>query len=578
MKHLFFLSLLFLALSPSILYSQEFDEAFIKSLPKDVAADLMDKADEKKIDEEVQYRRPSTFIKKPDPDEESLRFGAKVFSMMQTTLMPLNEPNFDSSYVLDFGDQLELQLIGQKSKTTQFAIKRDGSINIDDIGKVYISGLSLRDATDLIKSKIKQTFIGVEAYISHIGVRDIQIIMAGNVYNPGPYTLSGNSNIFHALSVSGGPSEFGSFRSINLMRNDKKIESIDLYDTFIFGKSNFKTRLKSGDIIFVNPVKNVISVNGAVKRVGEYELLKGENLSSAINFANGISVYADINNLKLERVLDGEIKQIPIKNVSQFNEISSRDGDSIFIRRYPFRSIEVEGAVLNPGNYLLKEGESILDAITKAGGYTKNAYPFGGIYENEDTKELNKMALEKLYENFLDNLLALNQQSSSSDSDFTSTLELTTILKDAEPSGRVVADFVDTNQISPLLVRDGDKIIIPEYVDQVYIYGEVSSEGSAKYNSGNSLKYYLDKKGGLTKNADTKSIYVLSPNGETARISINKNIFQTQSGNIELFPGSVIFVPRKVDSSNLNRMTAQAYATIIGNLGVSLASLSVLKD
>lgn len=578
MKHLFFLSLLFLVLSPSFLYSQEFDEAFLKSLPEDVAADLMEKADKKEMDEEVQYRRPSTFIEKPDPDEESLRFGAKVFSMMQTTLMPLNEPNFDSSYVLDYGDQLELQLTGQKSKTTQLVIKRDGSINIDDIGKVNISGLSLSDAIDLIKSKINQTFIGVEAYISHIGVRDIQIIMAGNVYNPGPYSLSGNSNIFHALSVSGGPSEFGSFRSIDLMRNDKKIESIDLYDTFIFGKSNFKTRLKSGDIVFVNPIKNVVSVTGAVKRSGEYELLEDENLNSAIDFANGLSVYADIGNLKLERVSSGEIRQIPIANIAEFNNISSRDGDSIFIRRYPFRKILVEGAVLNPGSYLLKEGESILDAITKAGGFTKNAYPFGGIYENENTKDLNKMALEKLYENFLDNLLTINQQSVSSDTDFTSTLELTSILKDAEPSGRVVADFVDVNQTNPLLVRDGDKITIPEYVDQVYIYGEVSSEGSAKYSLGNSLQYYLDKKGGLTENADSKGIYVLSPNGETARISLNRNVFQSQAGNVEIFPGSVIFVPRKVDSSNMARMTAQAYATIIGNLGVSLASLSVLKD
>ena len=67
--------------------------------------------------EDEQYRRPSTFVQKPTNDEGELlsnRFGVNIFDMMQTTLMPLNEPNFDSSYVLDFGDVLEVQTLGQK--------------------------------------------------------------------------------------------------------------------------------------------------------------------------------------------------------------------------------------------------------------------------------------------------------------------------------------------------------------------------------------------------------------------------------------------------------------------------------
>ena len=168
--------------------------------------------------------------------------------------MPINEPNFDSSYILDFGDELDLQLVGQKSSITKLAVKRDGSINIEDIGKLNVAGLSLNKAIDLIENKINQSFIGVEVYLTLTGVRDIQIIMAGNVYNPGSYTLNGNSNIFHALSVSGGPSDDGSFRSIDLIRNNKKIETVDLYQTFIYGKPSFNTRLRSGDIIFVNPI------------------------------------------------------------------------------------------------------------------------------------------------------------------------------------------------------------------------------------------------------------------------------------------------------------------------------------
>ena len=100
--------LLFVSIS-----AQELDPAFLASLPEEVRDDLLAQAEMKNVMESEQYRRPTTFIEKPAAD--SSRFGINIFSMMQTTLMPINEPNFDSNYVLDIGDVLQLQLVGQKS-------------------------------------------------------------------------------------------------------------------------------------------------------------------------------------------------------------------------------------------------------------------------------------------------------------------------------------------------------------------------------------------------------------------------------------------------------------------------------
>ena len=573
MKFKFYKLLLLVSLFPVFITAQNLDESFLKSLPDDIAADLVSRSDKKSSMEETQYRRPSTFVKKPEPT--SSRFGAKVFSMMQSSLMPLNEPNFDGSYPLDFGDQLELQLVGQISSTTTLNLKRDGSVNIKDIGKVFLAGLSLNEAVSLIKNKISESFIGVDSYVTLVNVRDVQIIMAGNVYNPGPYTLNGNSNIFHALSVSGGPSENGSFRSIDLIRNNQIIESIDLYQTFIFAKSSFNIRLRSGDIVFVNPVSNVITLSGALKRSGEYELLKDETLSTALIFANGLSKYADLSNISLNRILDGEVKPLFISNLSQFDDIKSKDGDRIFIRAYPFRSIDISGAVVNPGNYLMNERDSIFDALKKAGGYSPNAYPLGGIYENLETKKINKLAKDNLYRDFLDNLL---NNSQGQGEELTSIIQLSTELKNSEASGRIITDFIDKNQTNPPLVMNGDKIIIPELINQVYIFGEVSSEGSALFIEGKSIEYYLNKKGGLNTNADKKSLYILQPNGETDRITFNKNLFVKQTKDIKIYSGSIIFVPRKHNSEYATRLRAQAYANILSSLGISLASISVLKD
>ena len=573
MKFKFYTSFLIISFLSVSSFSQELDQAFLSSLPDDVASTLINKNNERNALEEPQYRRPSTFIEKPEPT--SNRFGANIFSMMQSSLMPLNEPNFDSSYILDFGDTLELQLVGQKSSTTKLLVKRDGSINIEDIGKLNIAGLSLDKVVELIKNKINLAFIGVEAYVTLAKVRDVQIIMSGNVYNPGSYTLNGNSNIFHALSVSGGPSESGSFRSIDLIRNNKKIESIDLYETFIFGRSSFNTRLRSGDLIFVNPVGNVVSIVGAVKRPGSYEIKKDGTLSNLIKFSNGLNAYADINNIKLERILDGKIQALPIVNISQFDNIKANDQDTIYIRSYPFRSVEILGAVLNPGSYLMNEGDSILDVIEKSGGFTDNAYVFGAVYQNVNARAISEQASQKLYENSIQNISQIIKEGGP-DTDFAPLILMLSELKDAKVSGRVVINLESDED--PALIQNGDTILIPEKTNQVYIYGSVSDSGSALYAKGEGIEYYISKKGGLIDNADKNNVFVLNPNGETFRLKIKKNLFTSLGNNVEIFPGSVIYIPESLDNGYQTRLQAQAYVAILGNLGVSLASLSVLKD
>jgi len=577
MKNNLLITSFILIFSFEFISAQDYDAAFLDSLPNNVKEDLLESRQSKDDLEAVQYRRPSTFIKKPDSDDEeeewANRYGARIFSMMQSTMMPLNEPNFDGSYVLDFGDVLELQLVGQKSSITKIPVKRDGSINIPDIGKVYIAGLSLGKAEDLISKKIDIAFIGVESFISLVNVRDIQIIVAGNAFNPGPYTLNGNSNMFHALSVSGGPSPMGSFRNIDLIRNGEIIDTYDLYQTFIYGKTNFKSRLRSGDLIFIRPIQNSVSVEGAVNRPLTYELNDDENLSKAVFFANGLTNEADLSDISLFRIgQKGGVQKIKIYNMKEFEDLSANDNDKVSIRRYPFKTVSIRGAVANPGQYVIRDGDGIKAAITKAGGYQDSAYEFGGILENKKTKLINQLAADKLYEDFL---YVLATSTTSIDSQILKILDQ---LKNQPASGRVNAEFdLDILGKNPLIdtpLQDGDVLTIPEYQDQVYIYGEISTEGTARYVSNEDANYYLNMKGGLTKNADKSSIYILHANGDTYRSS-NKNLF-LRDKKIAVYPGSIIFVPRKSNSRFLVTQTAQAYAAILGNIGVSLASISVL--
>ena len=103
-------------------------------------------------------------------------YGSDFFNTFQTSFMPINEPNPDSGYMLDVGDILEVQLVGPDDYIEELPISSDGSISMPNIGKVIIAGLSLNDASQLIKSKVNSALIGNEAFISLTEIRDVNIV------------------------------------------------------------------------------------------------------------------------------------------------------------------------------------------------------------------------------------------------------------------------------------------------------------------------------------------------------------------------------------------------------------------
>ena len=568
-----FLSVLLLASAG--LHSQELDEAYLASLPESIRADVLDKIAEKEEKDTPVYRRPSSMINKPSIDSD--RFGAQIFDMMQTSFMPINEPNFDSSYILDFGDTLEIQLIGQQNSIEKLSIKRDGSINIPEIGKISVAGLSLDAVSSLIKDKIANAYIGIEAFVTLVNIRDIQILITGNAYNPGIYTLNGNSNLLHALSMAGGIDEKGSYRIIELIRDDKVINTIDLYDIFIHGKSGFGQRLRSGDSILIKPSNDLITISGAVKRPGVYELTSDEDYSDLFAYSNGFSPSANIDTLRVERLNKEVVDFIYISEVKDLSSIKPVSGDRLNVRSYVRKSVSISGAVNTPGTYVISRGETLSSLIEKAEGFKDDAYPFGGILNNKRSASINAEAADKLYTSFVQKLISKGDALFASES-LPFILEE---LKKSTISGRVMAEFdLDVINASPELdtnLDDGDTVIIPTNTQQIYIFGEVNNPGAIRYKPGQSIKDYLISSGGSLESADNTNIFVVHPNGELNRLKNTSRLsFLNSRGNETLiYPGSVIYIPRAVISRD-PALVASIWAPIVSALALSLTSLSVL--
>lgn len=564
-----------LLITSTAAYSQELDQAYLDSLPVNIKDDVLKKIDERDAGEKPIYRRESSMVDKP---LDSKRFGDKIFNMMQSSFMPINEPNLDSSYTLDFGDTLEIQFIGKKNLIEELSVKRDGSINIPEIGKIFVSGLSLNEVSKLIKTKVSNAYIGVESFITLINVRDIQVLVTGNAFNPGIYTLNGNSNMLHALNMAGGIDINGSYRNIDLIRNDEVIDSIDMYDIFINGKSGFGKRLRSGDIILISPYLKIVSLSGAVKRPGIYELTADEKFSDLIIYGNGFSDNADLKTLRVERADQKLVNFINVSNLNELDNIEVQSSDRLNIRSYERKYVKITGAVKTPGTYTISTGETLSSLINKAQGYTNDAYPFGAILNNKKSLILSEEANKKLYDSFIRELITKGNSLFASES----LPFILDKLKSSVPSGRLMAEFdLDVIKANPHLdttLHDGDEIIVPVQTEQVYIFGEVSSGGATRYVPNSNINDYIATVGGVLKSADTKNIFIVHPNGEINRLISSRLSFVNNRGDeILIYPGSVIYIPRKTQFRDPS-LIASIWAPIVSSAATSITALSVLNN
>ena len=588
---------LFLISSPE-LFSQELDQDFLDSLPQDVAEKLTEdirtqedvevlftadtsvstnKAILKKIQQQIDSLK---LIIDPELGENLPRFGDDFFSSIQSSFSPINVPNANDDYILDYGDELSIQLVGRLSMMDKYLISRDGAISIDEIGKIFLRGLSLKKAIDIIENKISNTVIGTTAYVSLSGYRDIQVFLLGDVATAGLYTLPGNTNILHALNVAGGISKNGSYRKIEHKRNGKSLGTFDLFDIMVFGNTFKNENIRAGDVIFVHPKSFDTIISGGVNREGIFEILPGETIQQALQYAGGFSdSFFGIQHVNLQRSSNGKTSLSKIK-ISSLDKTVLQPRDIIFLPFYDteelkVRQVKLSGMVNSPGLYSIDEGETLVSLLLRAGGLKQNAYAFGGALFRISAQQLEQEFNERIYNDTI-NYIVSNPQEVGGGSDSLSLL--LEELKSRKPAGRIIAEFdiqkIKNRPVDNIFLEDGDEIVIPPIPQYVYIFGEFNQPGVIAYNPNNSVKDYISSAGGF-KNTSTEELIIIDPDGKT---HFYKNtFFKPFSSEPEIYPGSILYVSRDIGRVEGIRFAA-TFAPILSSLAISLASLNSIKD
>lgn len=299
----------------------------------------------------------------------------KLFSSAQDVKPPYN-------YILGVGDQLNIAIWGFADYNEVFTIEKDGYIQPRYVGRIYLKGLSLENAIEVIKARYSRAYMiensQFDVTLNYSRVINVNIV--GEVELPGSYTIPAVNTVFNLLSFTGGPTELGSIRNIQVKRNGKVIRKFDLYSFLTNPTAQDDYFLQNNDYIFVPLSEKVVTITGAVQRPFKYELLQNETFEDLLKYAGGYKSNALTSYIQISRYVDNKaiILDVDLDSLkTSKGKLNLLNGDVVRVRTIPEKStnwVEVEGAVKVPGRYELKAGNRFSDLIQRAMGLDEQAY------------------------------------------------------------------------------------------------------------------------------------------------------------------------------------------------------------
>ncbi|MCG9657437.1 SLBB domain-containing protein [Vibrio mediterranei] len=309
------------------------------------------------------------FIPNPNPPKAKQntplqRFGINLFASSPSTFAPISDVPVPAEYQVGPGDEIVIQLFGKENQTHRLRVNREGVVNFPTLGPIQVGGMSFSNVRESLQQRVREQMIGVRSDVTMGELRTMQIFVMGDAYKPGAYTVSGLTTISQAIYYSGGFSESGALRDIQLKRNGKLIRRLDMYDLLLKGDTRNDVRLMPGDVVFIGPVKQTVSIEGEVNRPAIYEIKPGESYAHILNMAAGLTANAYADQVQVKRSAKNGVREVLTLalNTNAGLNTKAKSGDQVTVgkRSDELKNyVQVEGDVLHPGYYQWKNGTNI---------------------------------------------------------------------------------------------------------------------------------------------------------------------------------------------------------------------------
>ncbi len=290
------------------------------------------------------------------------------------------------NYKLGPGDKIGIFLLGKTHETLEAIINVEGKVYIPPAGVLHVWGLTLDEFKDLLNKKLSPYYHNFTLELMLLQPKNVMVAVVGEVLQPGKYVLSALNTVLDAIILAGGPTENGSMRGIQLLRDQNQFASIDLYQFLLSGQNDRDVFLEVGDRIVVPLAQNKISIEGEVKRPYVFELKPdgSERLTDLIDLAGGFSDFAFLDRIELSRLQEKGHRKVIYLN---YHEIIAGDSTQNLIlqnedrvrvysklEQIHTRQVAIFGEIKKPGLYELEDNMHLSDLILKAGNLTRKAY------------------------------------------------------------------------------------------------------------------------------------------------------------------------------------------------------------
>lgn len=468
-------------------------------------------------------------------------FGAELFN---GNFKNYTQRVYNPDYKIAVGDQISLKIWGAVEFEQILVVDSQGNIFIPKVGAVNLLGVKNSALVSVIKAQVNKIYKNnVFVYADMNAYQNVSVFVTGSVNAPGLYQGLSSDSVIQYLDKAGGINlEYGSFRDIQILRNNTVIKKIDLYDFLLKGQMDLFP-FRSGDVVLVGNVQSYVFANGDVQKPFRFEL--ANDIKTLADLARVSGARPIVTNAVLRSYGNDHRLEISAYNKMQFSKVLLKTGDEVqFNPEYISQniSITVNGEHSGLKTLVVRKGTTLEDVsrlIVANGQSDMNALQVFRKSVAKTQKDLIKAQLKELETLALTSSSVTSQGAAIKAEQAKLILEFIQRAKEVEPKGQIVID--KPNSYGSVLLEEGDIINVPSKNNLVIVQGEVTLPGAFVYNKGESLKYYINLAGGYGERADTSKVLVIHNNGKA----------QKYSGSIDMMPGDSVLVLPKVDSENL---------------------------
>ena len=499
--------------------------------------------------------------------EKALKpFGYDVFAQQASVfsaISPLSNVPVPSTYVVGPGDVINVQLYGNKDDSYKLTVGRDGRVNFPRFGPINVGGQLFTVVQSEIESRVAHQMIGVHASVTMMQTRSIQVFVMGDAFAPGVYTVSGLGTMTSALYAAGGIAKNGSMRDVQLIRDGKVVDTLDLYDLLIHGSTAYDAKLLQGDVVFVPPVGHTVAIGGEVQRPAIYELKNETTPAQAVALAGGLKPDADVANATVTRILPNRERVVLPLNLTGTTE-GLRNGDYIHVPRLKpalDKAVMLQGNVYNPGVYAYQPGMRLTDVLRSVAELKPNSDLHYVLIRREMPPDRHVVAVSA------DLAKALANPGSSADIPLMPRDEIT------------VFDLSSSRDkiIQPMLQEIKAESTAEQPEQAVTVQGQVNVPGHYPLEPGMRVRDLIRAGGGLANAAYTGraelSRYVVGPHGTRHTRIIDIDLAQAMRGNpqanVRLEPFDVLSVEEVSQWANQETVTLKGEVRFPGTYTIT---------